>query len=340
MSRPSSGTAPDRRDVLEQVAAQDPEQFRLAHNEGHPRRYDWIKACAWALHKIDPKFGLNGKRGNANDISMDIITYRIGPTDRHVQCFDVCGQCGGSGAYVKWDDITDWATKEEGGNPGFGEPGTAIWVKPEPFGEVVVQPDPNTRWTEAHNGVAARFLTDYRQPNPNGDTDFVRALAQQLKFSFPGEEWGTKSTSSTSPVSNNVLALKVGQKMYGFKVVPSPTGTPSQLDISTQFFRPVEAQNYLKETPVDPPPVNPPNPPVDPPKPPVQELTDVLSALKVLVEENQKQTKLLEAATTGDAAALTAALTRLSDQLDRGFVVKVKGGWPIGDVNGGITLKG
>lgn len=337
MSRPTSGLAPDRRDVLEQISAQDPEQFRLAHNEGHPRRYDWIKACAWALHKIDPNFGLNGKRGNANDLSMDIIAYRIGPTDRHVQCFDVCGQCGGSGAYVKWDDITDWVTKEEGGNPGWGEPGTAVWVKPEPFGEVVVQPDPNTRWTEAHNRVAFQFENDYREPNPNGDVDFVRALAQQLKFSFPGEEWGTKSTSSTSPVSNNVVALKVGSKLLGFKVVPTPPGKPPQLDISSQFFRPVEAQNFLKD--VVEPPVDPPNPPVDPPKPPVQELTDVLSALKVLVEENQKQTKLLEAATTGDAQALTQALTRLSDQIDKGFKIKVKGGWPIGEVNGDVTLK-
>jgi hypothetical protein len=40
-----------------------------------------------------------------------------------VQAFDVCGACGGGNPSVVWSDITNWAT--------LGNPGTAIWLRPE-----------------------------------------------------------------------------------------------------------------------------------------------------------------------------------------------------------------
>lgn len=118
--------APNRRDVVEQVSAADPARFACAHTERSCKN-DWIKAVAWALHQTDARWGLNGKRGNANDLSMDVVTWRVGPTDRHVQAFDICGACGGGSPSVTWSDITNWQT--------LGQPGTAIYIRPEPVGD-------------------------------------------------------------------------------------------------------------------------------------------------------------------------------------------------------------
>lgn len=123
--------APNRRDVVEQVSAADPARFACAHVESRSCKSDWIKAVAAALHAIDPKWGLNGKRGNPDDISMDVVTYRLGPTDRHVEAFDICGACGGPSPQVVWSNITNYQT--------IGQPGTAVWVRPSTS---VVEPPP------------------------------------------------------------------------------------------------------------------------------------------------------------------------------------------------------
>lgn len=126
--------APNRRDVVEQVSAADPARFACAHTERSCKN-DWIKAVGAALHKIDARWGLNMKRDNDREgLSMDVVTWRIGPTDRHVQAFDICGRCGGANPSVEWGDITNWAT--------LGNPGTARWVRPEPVDDGVPPPPP------------------------------------------------------------------------------------------------------------------------------------------------------------------------------------------------------
>lgn len=120
----SAQTAPDMSVEVARVTAADPARFACAHS-GRSCEADWIKAVAWALHQIDTRWGLNAKRdGPATDLSLDVVTYRIGPTDRHVLAFDICGACGSSVARPVWSDITNRAT--------VGQPGTARWVKPEP----------------------------------------------------------------------------------------------------------------------------------------------------------------------------------------------------------------
>jgi len=117
--------APNRKDVVEAVSAADPARFACAHVEGRSCKNDWIKAVAWALHQTDSRWGLNMKRDDDRQgISMDVVTWRIGPTDRHVQAFDICGACGGGSPSVVWADITNWST--------IGNPGTARWVQPQP----------------------------------------------------------------------------------------------------------------------------------------------------------------------------------------------------------------
>jgi hypothetical protein len=116
-------TAPDRRDIVREVSAADPARFACAHVEGRACKLDWINAVASALHAIDPRWGLNMKRDDDRQgLSMDVVTFRLGPTDRHVEAFDICGGCGGGAPTVVWQNITNYAT--------IGQPGTARWVKP------------------------------------------------------------------------------------------------------------------------------------------------------------------------------------------------------------------
>jgi hypothetical protein len=127
------GMAPNRKSVVQAVSDADPARFRRAHT-GQPGEDDWIKAVAAALHAEDPRWGLNGKRGDPNVLSLDVVTFRVGPTDRHVEAFDICGACGGGNPSVVWNDITNYAT--------MGQPGTAIWVKPEGVPVPVPTPAP------------------------------------------------------------------------------------------------------------------------------------------------------------------------------------------------------
>lgn len=134
----AQGQAPNRLSVVQRVSAEDPARFACAHT-GRDCEADWIVAVAQALHAEDARWGLNGKRGNPDDISLDVVVFRIGPTDRHVQAFDICGACGGTDsngnptAHPVWNDITNWAT--------IGQPGTAVYVKP-PSGPPPVEPPP------------------------------------------------------------------------------------------------------------------------------------------------------------------------------------------------------
>jgi hypothetical protein len=118
----AQGQAPNRLDVVRRVSAEDPARFACAHT-GRSCESDWIKAVAAALHQEDARWGLNMKRDDDRQgISLDVVVFRLGPTDRHVQAFDVCGACGGTNPQAVWNDITDWAS--------LGRPGTARWVKP------------------------------------------------------------------------------------------------------------------------------------------------------------------------------------------------------------------
>lgn len=142
--------APDRRDVVQAVSDADPARFACAHVESRPCKLDWIQAVAAALHRIDQRWGLNGKRGNPADISMDVVTFRVGPTDRHVEAFDVCGGCGGGNPSVTWNNITNYAT--------MGQPGTAIWVAPvasEPPPPPPVDPPPAVNLQPVLDALAA-----------------------------------------------------------------------------------------------------------------------------------------------------------------------------------------
>jgi hypothetical protein len=149
--------------ILKQVAAEDPARWACAHS-GRSCEHDWITAAAAALHRVDPRFGLNGKRGNPNDISMDVITYRLGDDPRYTAAWDVCAACGSSSARVVWNEITNYST--------IGQPGTAIWIQPPSVGPAPPPPTPTPQPTPTPvpppaavdlSGIEARLAVQERQ---------------------------------------------------------------------------------------------------------------------------------------------------------------------------------
>lgn len=115
--------APNRVDVVAQVAAQFPAEWQDAHREDGPRGDAFIRRLAWTLHQIDARFGLNGKCATPA-ISRDVIAYRgrveIGGIPIDVQAFDVITGAGGPNPRPAWSDISD--------PMGCG----SLWIQPAP----------------------------------------------------------------------------------------------------------------------------------------------------------------------------------------------------------------
>ena len=103
--------------------------YPLAWSQAHTgsaQTEDFIRLLAARLHRLDPRFGLNGKRGNPNDISDDVVNYKgegpgHDPTDNNnpVTVIDVIGRAGSPDAYPTWQ-VFDTL------------PGPGAWVKPTP----------------------------------------------------------------------------------------------------------------------------------------------------------------------------------------------------------------
>ena len=122
---------PDMLHVVQRVANQNPRAFKDAHT-GNPHTEDFIRLLAAALqqepHPDAYRFGLNGKRGNPNDISDDAINFMgegadIDPTANNGPCtvIDVIGGAGGANPVPTWAIVT----KPEA-------PVQAAWVFPDP----------------------------------------------------------------------------------------------------------------------------------------------------------------------------------------------------------------
>ncbi len=63
------------------------------------------------LRTYDTRWAYNGKRGNANDPSMDVVTYHhgAGPSQNSTQVYiiDVIGGHCGATPSPAWNDVTD-----------------------------------------------------------------------------------------------------------------------------------------------------------------------------------------------------------------------------------------
>lgn len=70
--------APNCERVVAALAREYPHEFDDCHRpERGARAWAFIRRVAWVLHStVDQRFGLNGKRGNVNDPSMDAVSFR------------------------------------------------------------------------------------------------------------------------------------------------------------------------------------------------------------------------------------------------------------------------
>lgn len=125
---------PDYRTVVSDLAAQYPAEWAQAHT-GSAQTEAFIRRLAARLYALDPRFGLNGKRGNPDDISDDAICfdgYAAGqdydPTRNNapVTVIDVIGGAGGP------NPVPAWAYPLT--------PAAAAWVRPVAGTEPPVAP--------------------------------------------------------------------------------------------------------------------------------------------------------------------------------------------------------
>lgn len=207
--------------TLKEVAQKYPRAYGFAHadNNTHPEKLDFIILAARVLNKLDPKFGMNGKRGNASDPSSDVIDYGVG---RDVVIADVIQRAGahnGDIGLIGWGDVTSFGpgifidpftvdTEFDYSKGGGGlEPKPLPKVEPKP--KPVVLPSRDEALDELihlHNfyksdllrpeglwlgnkpdflGIAAWYLDTYQNARLNGKTrEEARALYEkQIKES-------------------------------------------------------------------------------------------------------------------------------------------------------------
>jgi hypothetical protein len=126
------GTAPNMAAFIEGLTATYPKEWEKAKHEGDDGSF--IRIVAQECHDLDDRWGLNAKRdGPDEDISKDCIAWYVGPTDRHVEVYDVIVAHESASAHIGWNDITGYDT--------MGEPGTARYVHPYNGGGYVTEPE-------------------------------------------------------------------------------------------------------------------------------------------------------------------------------------------------------
>lgn len=238
LAAPALAQVPNAQAQVEACAAKYPEAFACMHHDGQPCARDFVILCA---RDMGGPWGVNGKRGNPRDLSMDVIAYRGAGTavdvtagNAPMEIIDICGGCGAPGQRIVW-------------NPGPGGPGDrGAWV--DPFS---VQPSSGgwgggggtpgaVPWESKHTEI----LVKMGQPSGALDPAYVTRVAEQLAFAFPGEGWGTKSAAPGRPVSGDVIARQAAGRLTGYRIVP-PTMNPEAIDLPGQNFIAVAPQNHL-----------------------------------------------------------------------------------------------
>lgn len=132
---PAVAQIPNMQARIEQLARDNPNTFACAHTPaacGH--NFVKLVACKLNPEPSTGKFGLNGKRGNPNDLSYDALNYQgEGPgidktTGLPSTVIDFIGGAGAPGARVTWTVFDDPVAS------------SGAWVKPRCKGDVW---DPN-----------------------------------------------------------------------------------------------------------------------------------------------------------------------------------------------------
>jgi hypothetical protein len=217
---------PDHRDDVAAAAARYPDAWGHAHTGG-PRTEEFIRLLARDLHAINPRFGLNGKRGNPGDISDDALCYR-GEGDQ----FD---PTNGNSPVTVIDVI-----KDAGWLPGFPDPSPAwgtfpgnvhagAWVQPDsapvepPLVELPAPPVPPAPVppvdTELHNRIAMiqtamSFLINQIAAQRND----IEVLHRQLANTYDQLANARLEVQDVRKALERPLTLEAGGRAFGVPV--------------------------------------------------------------------------------------------------------------------------
>jgi hypothetical protein len=116
---------------IEWLREQYPQAWYYAHRHidinGNPTGVSYDEALRFArivaydlYTHVSPRFGLNGKRGDPTQLSMDVFSFMRSSNVRDVIIVDYIVNAGIDGAYVDWGDVTAVSAPYGGG----------IWVQP------------------------------------------------------------------------------------------------------------------------------------------------------------------------------------------------------------------
>ena len=160
-----------------------PRAWSKCHVAGDPEAWDFIILLCKRLYAIDPLFGLNGKRGNPDDMSWDAVNWRGSATDPP-NVIDVVAGAGGSNPQPSWQVTNttgawiDPRTKNTYYNYGTGGGNPP---KPIPPPAPKYPPYPGDA---AGNAVGQILFSDYERagqaPNPGMGTWFNRVMYDAL----------------------------------------------------------------------------------------------------------------------------------------------------------------
>lgn len=184
LAAPVSGQVPNKLAVVEKVAAADPARFECAHTS-RSCTYDFVKALACELHAADPRFGLNGRRGNPdpNQWSWDALNFcGSGPAkDPTGACagaltvIDVIASAGAPGARPVWQAFTS-------------DPTPGAWIQPvckpvppcppaKPCPSTVI---PGYAGDAAFDAVGSVLFADYLEAAASPDAGMGRWFARTI----------------------------------------------------------------------------------------------------------------------------------------------------------------
>lgn len=203
-------SVPNFQQQVTDLANKYPREFREAHTGG-PNTELFIKIVAYELHKLEPRFGLNGKRGT-DTLSQDAINYKgIGvghdPTNNQpVTVIDIIGGAGGNDPRPTWQVFNDPNLHRGPGKwiqplpvPGYHTEGPQIPPPPPPPVDTTIvaalqaltaqmklltevneaqrkQLDAQTKQLTLQTGQLAELLSRTAQ---NGD-DFINKMTEQV----------------------------------------------------------------------------------------------------------------------------------------------------------------
>jgi hypothetical protein len=220
----------------EELKRRFPAAWAKTQHDGDDGEFNRLLASACQQAGI-PAF-LNGKRGNPNDPSRDVLVFEnpTGARDRSgrfqgIEIIDVIVGHESAGARVDMQDVT--VVQDQSGQR-FMPDGFAIEPPPLPGGAPgIATPGAGAdgpAWETRH-----RELLMTLPPQSTPDAGWVRRAAEAFHAAFPDEGWGVKSADPARPQSDNVIARRTAAGLFGYQVIPQ-SASPVALRLTGQHF--------------------------------------------------------------------------------------------------------